>query len=124
MRNIKTTLRNTRNSGMLFAAVSGFLYLTACTSDVLYDAPNENITESNVIIGNDPAAQAHRIHFFGNQGTRGIVPGASRAFTMPNFPVFPVEAPTEAEINSAIPVKRIDDWNFNVNVNTLNNNRD
>ncbi len=71
MRNIKSTLRMTRNSGMLFAAVSGLLYLTACTSDVLYDAPNENITESNVIIGNDPAAQAHRIHFFGNQGTRG-----------------------------------------------------
>jgi len=44
--------------------------LTACSSDVYYDAPNENITESNVTIGNDPAAQAHRITFFGNQKTR------------------------------------------------------
>lgn len=89
MRNIKTTLRSTRNSGLLFVAASGLLYLTACSSDVLYDAPNPNIVESNVTIGNDPAAQAHRITFFGNTnpGTRiGFGTRAATDFDMPTCP--------------------------------------
>jgi len=125
MRNIKTTLRSTRNSGLLFVAASGLLYLTACSSDVLYDAPNENITESNVIIGNDPAAQAHRITFFGNQGTRGdegFVPGASRAFKMPTIPDFPVAEPTDTEKENAIPVSTGLSGGYTFETYHINNN--
>jgi len=58
--NIKTTLRNTRNSGLLLATATGLLYLTACSSDINYDGnqndvPEQNIESVDVSVLNDPS---------------------------------------------------------------------
>ena len=82
MRNIKMNMRKAGNTALFFAATTGLLYLTSCSSEVNY-GPNENIAESSVTIGNDPSAQSGRIVFYGTPGTRAAS----------DFPELPTEIP-------------------------------
>lgn len=101
MRNIKTTLRTTRNTAILVAAATGLSYLTSCTSDVNYNQP-QTVSESSVTVGNDPASQASRITFFG-AGTRADENQAK-------FPEVGRKAPEAAPAD--LPVfNSSDDWN-------------
>ena len=91
MRNIKTTLLKSSNTALLFAAASGLLYLTACSSDVNYNNPGIEVSEGNVTIGNNPNDQAGRITFYGTPGTRadedalkGVFPEVGK--TLPQIP--------------------------------------
>lgn len=95
MTNINKTLRLSRNTSLLFAAASGLLCLSACSSDV--DSPNgQEIPETPVegasytVYGANP----NRIHNFGSN-TRAAVD-----FTMPECPTESVYAnlPTTEKI--------------------------
>ena len=106
MRNNKTMLRYSRNSALLFAAASGLLYMSSCSSEV--DYPKGNVTESSVTVGNNPASQASRVTFFGNPGTR--------AYDAVNFPEvgeapnIPADAP---EFNTPNDAQQSQDQNKN-----------
>lgn len=96
MRNNKTMLRYSRNSALLFAAASGLLYMSSCSSEV--DYPKGNVTESSVTVGNNPASQASRVTFFGNPGTRAAAdfPEVGKAVDLPgDIPTF--STPNEAQ---------------------------
>ncbi len=88
MRNIKSTLRNTRNSGMLFAAASGLLYLTACSSDVNYDGnvndiPEQDIESVNVSVLTDPSLATTYTNSHQSDNTTRA---AAETFEMPDEP--------------------------------------
>ena len=96
MRNIKTTLRASRNTALLLAAASGMVYMTSCSSDVNY--PKNDVSESNVSVGNNPSAQAQRITFYGNPGTRAAA-DFPEVGSMPDMPAGAPEfnTPNEAQ---------------------------
>lgn len=101
MRNIKQTLRYSRNSALLLAAATGLVYMTACSSDVDYKSP-QKVSESNVTVGNNPSDQASRITFFGG-GTRADE-------TAPIFPEVGKTAPES--VPAGLPVMTSSDyWN-------------
>lgn len=101
MRNIKQTLRYTRNSALLLAAATGLVYMTACSSDVDYKF-TQKVSESNVTVGNNPSDQASRITFFG---------GGTRA-DEPTFPEVGMTAPTK--VPAGLPtITSFSNWNGN-----------
>lgn len=92
MRNIKTMLRTSRDAALLFAATSGLLYLTACSSEVNYDGgqdvPETPATKApfSVFSGNQS-----RVHNFGTSaGTRATA--ADFGFEMPETVTVPDNA--------------------------------
>ena len=107
MRNIKQMLRFSRNSALLFAAATGLVYLTACSSDITYNG-DQNVTESPAENGSYTVygANPNRVHNFGNEGTRAI--SQTSVLTEMNFPA----APTETEIASAKTTLANEQWSL------------
>lgn len=91
MRNIKTKLRQTRNTALLLTAVSGLFYMSSCSSDVNYNG-GQDVPETPVENGSYTVygANPNRIRNFGNEGTRAA---ADDGFTMPDN----VSLPSDAE---------------------------
>lgn len=102
MRNIKTMLRNSRNSALLFAAASGLLYLTACSSEVNYDGGQD--------VPDTPASKASfsvfsgnqsRVTNYGNAATRADeYVEAAKSFEMPEIPAIPENVYTVSNIGN------------------------
>ena len=96
MRNIKTTLRYVRNSALLFAAVSGMSYLTACQSENDITTPdNPDIPESTLKTASYSVygPNQNRIRNYGTRSTRaGKYVAATETFNMPEAPVVPEDA--------------------------------
>lgn len=87
-------LRFTRNSALLFAAVSGVLYLTGCSSEEGID-PDQKVPESALDTDSYSVygPNQSRVHNYGNSSTRaGEYPEAVDSFTMPDFPAIPADA--------------------------------
>lgn len=79
-------LRFTRNSALLFAAVSGALYLTGCSSEEGL-TPDEKVPEASIDTDSYSVfgANQSRIHNYGSSSTRaGGYVEASKSFDMPD----------------------------------------
>lgn len=87
-------LRFTRNSALLFAAVSGALYLTGCSSEEGL-TPDEKVPEASIDTDSYSVfgANQSRIHNYGASSTRaGEYVDAVDSFTMPACPAIPSDA--------------------------------
>lgn len=87
-------LRFTRNSALLFAAVSGALYLTGCSSEDVV-TPDEKVPEASLDTDSYSVfgANQSRIHNYGASSTRaGEYVDAVDSFTMPDCPSIPATA--------------------------------
>ncbi len=62
------------------AAVLLLAGMTACSDDMPGGNETNGVLESTVMVGNDPAAQAHRITFYGASGSRAAVTRAAEDF--------------------------------------------
>jgi len=87
-------LRFTRNSALLFAAVSGALYLTGCSSEDVV-TPDEKVPEASIDTDSYSVfgANQSRIHNYGASSTRaGEYVDAVDSFTMPENITVPSDA--------------------------------
>lgn len=86
-------LRFTRNSALLFAAVSGALYLTGCSSEEGL-TPDEKVPEASIDTDSYSVfgANQSRIHNYGSSSTRAGYVDAVDSFTMPACPAIPSDA--------------------------------
>lgn len=95
--NIKQTLRYSRNSALLFAAATGLVYMTACSSELEYDKPdNTEINGEAINIVTDPSILSTRVINYGQgESTRA---GGMDPFTMTE------KVPAETEYADAKPI--------------------
>lgn len=86
-------LRFTRNSALLFAAVSGALYLTGCSSEEGL-TPDEKVPEASIDTDSYSVfgANQSRIHNYGASSTRAGYVDAVDSFTMPENITVPSDA--------------------------------
>lgn len=92
-------LRLVSNSALLFAAVSGAIYLTGCSSED--GISNGNVSESPLDTDSYSvySADQNRVHNYGNSSTRaGEYVEAANSFDMPECPAIPAGIATTTGI--------------------------